>query len=243
MAALSLDLGFWSASTSVLFRDATRSRISRSRAAWSSGLELELIGFDHSDRQRITPGQVRSILERLCPDQRLWEREGDDIVAVTLPSGRITLEPGGQIEFSGSAHRTLDEIEIDLHAYLDDLVAAGDALGIDFFAVGFDPIRRLDEQRWIKKLRYDVMRPYLGARGARAWDMMTRTASIQTSIDYCDDTDLGKKFVLGNRLGPIVAAMFANSPFADEAGAGTWKTNTLSLLALLGLGLAAQQIR
>src|SRR3954467_8103210 len=39
MAALSLDLGSLSASTSVLFRDATRSRISRSRAAaWSSAL-------------------------------------------------------------------------------------------------------------------------------------------------------------------------------------------------------------
>jgi glutamate--cysteine ligase len=190
------------------------------RAAWSSGVELELFGFDHSDRQRITPDQVRSILERLCPDQRLWDREADDIVAVTLPSGRITLEPGGQIEFSGSAHKTVGEIEIDLHAYLNDLVAAGRSLGIDFVAVGFDPIRRLDEQRWIKKLRYDVMRPYLGARGARAWDMMTRTASIQTSIDYCDDADLGKKFVLGNRLGPIVAAMFANSPFADGVATG-----------------------
>src|SRR5438874_8304554 len=39
MAALSLDLGSMSASNSALFRDATRSRISRSRAAaWSSAL-------------------------------------------------------------------------------------------------------------------------------------------------------------------------------------------------------------
>src|SRR5262245_18296156 len=39
MAALSLDLASVSASTSVLFRDAIRSRISRSRAAaWSSAL-------------------------------------------------------------------------------------------------------------------------------------------------------------------------------------------------------------
>jgi gamma-glutamylcysteine synthetase len=81
------------------------------RAAWSSGLELELIGFDRSSLQRIAPLQVRGILERLCPDPALWEREGDDIVAVTLPSGRITLEPGGQIEYSGSARRKLREID------------------------------------------------------------------------------------------------------------------------------------
>jgi len=118
------------------------------------------------------------------------------------------------------ARATLHEIELDVRGYLAELVAAGRSLGIDFLATGFDPLRRLDEQRWIKKLRYDVMRPYLQARGARAWDMMTRTASVQTSIDYCDDADLGKKFVLGNRLGPIVAAMFANSPFADGAVTG-----------------------
>lgn len=190
------------------------------RAAWSSGLELELIGFDHSSLQRITPEQVRCTLEKFCPDPALQEHESDNIVAVALPSGRITLEPGGQIEFSGSAHRTLREIETDLHGYLHDLVAAGLSLGIDFLAVGFDPLRRLDEQHWIQKSRYDVMRPYLRARGPRAWDMMTRTASVQTSIDYSDDVDLGKKFVLGNRLGPIVAAMFANSPFADGVATG-----------------------
>jgi len=190
------------------------------RAAWSSGLELELIGYTVPDSQRISPAQVRSVLERLAPDPSKWELEGDDIVAVSLPAGRITLEPGGQIEFSGNARATLHEIEDDLRAYLADLVAIGDELGLYFLAIGFDPLRRLDEQKWIHKRRYTVMKPYLHSRGVRAWDMMTRTASIQTSIDYSDEIDLGKKFVLGNRLGPIVAAMFANSPFADGVATG-----------------------
>jgi glutamate--cysteine ligase len=190
------------------------------RLAWSSGLELELIGFERSSLQRIRPAQVRSTLEMLCPDPALWKREGDDIVAVALPSGQITLEPGGQIEFSGTARRDLREIETDLRVYLDDLVRAGRALGVEFLAVGFDPLRDSAEQHWIRKSRYTVMKPYLHSRGKRAWDMMTRTASIQTSVDYCDDEDLGKKFVLGNRLGPIVAAMFANSPFADGVPTG-----------------------
>lgn len=190
------------------------------RDAWSSGLELELIGFDRATLQRISPAQVRSILENLCPVPACWEREGEEIVAATIASGRITLEPGGQVEYSGSSRRTLLELDADLRGYLRELTAAGNRLGIEFFAVGFDPLRRLDEQRWIKKSRYDVMRPYLRARGERAWDMMTRTASVQTSIDYADDADLGKKFVLGNRLGPIVAAMFANSPFADGVATG-----------------------
>src|SRR6185369_13401377 len=35
-------------------------------------------------------------------------------------------------------------------------------------------------------------------------------------VDYGSEEDLAAKFVVGNRLGPIVAAMFANSPL--EAG-------------------------
>ena len=190
------------------------------RAAWTSGLELELIGFDHAGGQRITPAQVRNMLERLSPDPTRWERDGDDLIAVDISTGRITLEPGGQIEYSGTSRATLGELEADLRRYLDELSAAGQSFGIEFFATGFDPLSRLDQQRWIKKSRYDVMRPYLRAQGERAWDMMTRTASIQTSIDFSDDADLGKKFILGNRLGPIVAAMFANSPFADGTATG-----------------------
>jgi gamma-glutamylcysteine synthetase len=76
------------------------------RSAWSSGLELELIGFDGATQARIAPAQVRAVLERLCPVPAHWEREGDDVVAVTISSGRITLEPGGQIEYSGSTRQT-----------------------------------------------------------------------------------------------------------------------------------------
>jgi glutamate--cysteine ligase len=65
-------------------------------------------------------------------------------------------------------------------------------------------------------MRYDVMRPYLATRGARAWDMMTRTCAVQTNLDYGAGEDLAKKFLAGNRLAPIATAIFANSPF--EAG-------------------------
>ena len=47
--------------------------------------------------------------------------------------------------------------------------------------------------------------------------MMCRTAAIQVNLDYGSVADLAAKFTVGNRLGPIVAAIFANSPF--EAGA------------------------
>ena len=44
---------------------------------------------------------------------------------------------------------------------------------------------------------------------------MCRTAAIQVNLDYSDPEDLAKKFTLANRLAPIAAAVFANSPFED----------------------------
>ncbi len=130
-------------------------------------------------------------------------------------AGRLTLEPGGQIEFSGAHNRSLAEIERALRDFAARLVAIGKRNRVIFVAAGFDPVRKIKEQRWIPKQRYRIMRPYLGARGHRAWDMMCRTAAIQVNLDYGDLKDLAKKFAIATRLAPIAAAIFANSPFEE----------------------------
>jgi glutamate--cysteine ligase len=45
--------------------------------------------------------------------------------------------------------------------------------------------------------------------------MMCRTCAVQTNLDYGSEEDLAKKFLVGNRLAPVVTAMFANSPFEN----------------------------
>ena len=99
-----------------------------------------------------------------------------------------------------------------------------------FLAVGFDPLRRLEEQQWFPKARYDVMKPYLATRGTRAWDMMARTCSVQANLDYGTAEDLAKKFLLGNRLAPIVTAIFANSPFENGRPSGYKSTRAAAWL-------------
>ncbi|MCI0486478.1 MAG: glutamate-cysteine ligase family protein [Blastocatellia bacterium] len=128
-------------------------------------------------------------------------------------SGRITLEPGGQIEFSCAAHRSLADVERAVSGFARRLGEIGREQGIIFIAAGFDPLRGIEEQKWIPKRRYEIMRPYLNERGRGAWDMMCRTAAIQVNLDYGDLADLAKKFAVANRLAPIAAAIFSNSPF------------------------------
>ena len=193
---------------------------------WAVGVEVEFLGFTRDTLERITPVQVQTVVEGFAPRIVNQTEENGYVTEATIESaggehiGRLTLEPGGQIEFSGAHRRSLPEIERELRSFLDQLSSIGEAKGIVFIASGFDPVRGIDRQSWIAKRRYEIMRPYLKTRGRRAWDMMTRTAATQVNLDYRDLEDLAPKFALANRLGPVVAAMFANSPFQEEKLSG-----------------------
>lgn len=208
---------------------------------WAIGAEIEMFGFAQDTLERITPEQVQTIINGFSSNtiSRVIENgyvteavlksadaENESLTGASRPAatGRLTLEPGGQIEFSGVPSRSLIEIEQVLADYTKRLREIGEANRVIFVAVGFDPLRKMEEQRWIPKQRYQIMRPYLGARGSRAWDMMCRTAAIQVNFDYGNLEDLAKKFTLANRLAPIAAAIFANSPFEEGKLSGSKST-------------------
>ena len=195
-------------------------KAAKPESLWATGPELELFGFTGDTLERIGGEQVQAVIKGFAPDTVASETEDGLLIEATLaePSGahsRITIEPGGQIEFSGAHYAALADVERSLSRYVDRLSEIGEANGIIFVAAGFDPVRSLEEQKWVSKQRYRIMRPYLRSRGARAWDMMARTAAIQVNLDYGDLDDLAKKFALANRLGPVVAAIFANSPLVE----------------------------
>jgi glutamate--cysteine ligase len=197
-------------------------RGAKARAEWMCGVELELIGYDRAhDYARLTPAQVQRVLAGFAPSSNDLVYENDVLVEVNAGQmNRLTVEPGGQIEFSGAPQRSLRDVEMELRRFLARLHEIAEAEGYAFLAVGFDPLRTVAEQHWFPKRRYEVMRPYLASRGTRAWDMMTRTAAVQCNLDYGDEEDLAKKFLVGNRLAPIVTAMFANSPFENGRPSG-----------------------
>jgi glutamate--cysteine ligase len=200
---------------------------------WMCGVEFELFGYDtRRDYARLTPAQVQRVLAGFAPSSNDLVYEGRTLIEVNAGQmNRLTVEPGGQIEFSGAPQRKLADVEREIRRYLARLHEIADTNGFVFLAVGFDPLHSLEAQQWFPKTRYDVMRPYLAKRGARAWDMMTRTCAVQTNLDYGDEADLCKKFLVGNRLAPIVAAIFANSPFQEGRPSGYKSTRTAAWLA------------
>ena len=201
-------------------------------AEWKCGVEFELFGYDRArSLARIDPGQVQRVLAGFAPSSNDLVYEGSTVVeANDGQMNRLTVEPGGQIEFSGSPQRRLADVEQGLRRYLARLREVAAANDLAFVAAGFDPLRTPEEQAWFPKMRYAVMRPYLASRGRRAWDMMARTCSAQANLDYGDTTDLCKKFLAGSRLAPFVTAMFANSPFEGGRPSGYKSTRAAAWL-------------
>ena len=192
------------------------------RAEWMCGVEFELFGYDRARSfERIDAEQVERVLAGFAPSSNDLVHEGGTLVEVNDGQmNRLTVEPGGQVEFSGSPKRSLLDVERELRRYLSRLREIAESNRLAFVAVGFDPLRTMEEQRWFPKMRYEVMRPYLASRGRRAWDMMCRTCAVQSNLDYGPPEDLAKKFLAGNRLAPVVTAMFANSPFENGRPSG-----------------------
>ncbi|HYG09861.1 MAG TPA: glutamate-cysteine ligase family protein [Pyrinomonadaceae bacterium] len=202
---------------------------------WMCGIEFELFGYDVSrdgDPARLSPAQVQGVLAGFAPASGDLVYEGHHVIEANAGQmNRLTVEPGGQVEFSAAPQRKLPDVEREVTHYLARLHEIAEAESFVFLAVGFDPLCALDEQRWFPKMRYDVMRPYLATRGARAWDMMTRTCSVQANLDYGAEDDLARKFLVGNRLAPIATAIFANSPFERGRPSGYKSTRAAAWLS------------
>ena len=140
-----------------------------------------------------------------------------DLMAATadlcLPAGgRVTLEPGGQVELSSSpmpgAAAAIAAVTSDLCVLTDRLGAAG----MTTAAVGLDPVR--PHRRIVRGPRYDAMEAYFEGDGGAGLAMMCGTASVQVNVDLGDAATLPRRWRLAHALGPVLAAAFANSPLA-----------------------------
>ena len=199
------------------------------RQAWRIGTEHEKFGFRREDLAPIAyDGErgIRAIFERLM---RLgWTAVHEDGNPIALTRGRqsITLEPGGQLELSGAPvetlHRTCDEV----NGHLEQLRPVGEELGIGFLGIGMQPKWRREDIPVVPKRRYDIMRAYMPRKGRLGLDMMLRTCTVQTNLDFESEADMVRKFRVGLALQPVAVALFANSPFVDGKPSGFLSART-----------------
>src|SRR5262249_17095987 len=142
------------------------------------------------------PGGVLEILESLASGfgwEPVREMEGGPIIALERGGAHVSLEPGGQLELSGAPLSDIHQIRAATARHMDELHKVCDRLGITWLGVGFHPFARQDDLPWVPKQRYGIMKQYLPTRGARALDMMRRTATVQANFDYASEEDALRK--------------------------------------------------
>lgn len=187
---------------------------------WLVGLEVEKFGFgpDNQPLQYEGAGSVSSLLHWLQAE-RGWspyrETEGGPVVALSRGRAAVTLEPGGQVELSGAPHPDLHALAAEYEAHLQELRDASTEVPSWFAHVGFHPTATTKQLSWVPKRRYPIMRRYLPTRGARAHDMMLRTATVQVNLDYESEQDALRKLLVLLKLTPLIQALTINAPFIE----------------------------
>ena len=194
------------------------------RAAWRVGAEFEKFALDRATGRAITygePGGIRDILQSLA--RRFGWRphaEGDHLTALSRDGCLISLEPGGQVEFSTPPLVRLDDLAQELFRHRDELRAVVDPSRVVWVAAGVTPFARVENIPLGPRRRHAVMAEYLPSRSRTALAMMKATASTQAAFDYADEADAVAKFTVALKLGPLFNALLVNSAYRHGEPSG-----------------------
>jgi glutamate--cysteine ligase len=195
----------------------------RPKADWRIGTEHEKFVYDLKTHKPVSyegkPG-IRQLLEGM---QRFgWQpvREGEHIIGLSQNGASLSLEPGGQFELSGAAVRTVHDTCTEVNTHLEQTREVANEIGAGVLGFGFAPSWTLAETPVMPKGRYKIMRDYMPKKGKLGLDMMLRTCTVQTNLDFESEADMVKKFRVSLALQPLATALFANSPFKEGKPVG-----------------------
>ena len=193
------------------------------RADWRMGTEHEKFGFDKKTLKPLPyegDNGIRAMLEGM---RRFgWEPvvEGNNTIALLRDKASVTLEPGGQFELSGAPLETVHETAAETSQHLAEVREVAGEIGAAFIGLGFAPQWKREDIHWMPKGRYKIMREYMPKKGKLGLDMMLRTCTVQTNLDFESEADMVKKFRVSLALQPLATALFANSPFVEGKDVG-----------------------
>ncbi|MEJ7935875.1 glutamate--cysteine ligase [Sphingobium sp. AN558] len=185
---------------------------------WRIGTEHEKFVYATSDHHAPSYEEKSGIHTLLIGLTRYgWQPvyEGENIIALSGVDGTISLEPAGQLELSGAPLDNLHQTCAETGRHLEQVKYVGEQLGLGFLGLGMWPDKTRAELPIMPKGRYEIMLRHMPRVGSMGLDMMLRTCTIQTNLDYGSEADMVKKFRTSLALQPLGTALFANSPFTE----------------------------
>ena len=187
-------------------------------SAWRIGTEHEKIGFCLEKKTPLSYEGHCGIKAMLDGLQRFdWSpvHEGENVIALKRDGASVSLEPGGQLELSGAPLENVHQTCGEVHRHLREVKEVADEMGAGFLSLGFRPDTKLEDVPVMPKGRYGIMRSYMPKVGTHGLEMMFRTCTVQTNLDFSSEADMVKKMRVSLALQPIATALFAHSPFTD----------------------------
>lgn len=150
--------------------------------------------------------------------------------ALPLPAGSpVSLEPGCQVEISAlpqpSLARLADAISSDLDHLTDLLARHGLHLGTQGIDAHRAPGRLLETER------YAAMERRFSPWGPGGITMMCSTAGLQVCLDTGEQDQLPARWSALHALGPVLLALFANSPQHAGRDTGSASARWLAVMA------------
>ncbi len=135
----------------------------------------------------------------------------------------MTVEPGGQIELSGSPAPDILAAVTDMRRDVTSARLALAPLGLGLAHVGADPLR--PPRRVNPRPRYRAMEQHFAATGKAAAGvvMMNSTAALQVNLQAGPRTGWSERIARAHRLGPTLLALSASSPWLSGRDTG-WKS-------------------
>ncbi len=185
---------------------------------WRIGTEHEKFVYRIADFAAPSYDETGGIHDLLMALTRFgWEPivEGGKVIALSGSDGTVSLEPAGQLELSGAPVVNLHQTCAETGRHLKQVKEVGAELGLGFLGLGMWPDKRRDELPIMPKGRYAIMLRHMPRVGTMGLDMMLRTCTIQTNLDYASEADMVQKFRVSLALQPLATALFANSPFTE----------------------------
>ncbi|MDB4952965.1 MAG: Glutamate--cysteine ligase [Myxococcales bacterium] len=202
---------------------ATFTKAGKPASQWRVGTEHELIGVLRESGAAPPYEGTRGIgalLQWFAARGGEPVLENGHVIALARGDAQITIEPGGQFELAARPVADDRDFVSDLREYIAALGAASKELGLAWLSIGLRPFGGRTDVPFMPKDRYDVMRSYMPHVGTRGLDMMLRTATVQTNLDFADEADAASKMRCLYSVTSILTALWAASPIVEDKVSG-----------------------
>ena len=159
----------------------------------------------------------------VCSDAEFGNRRGGPVGPWEYgmaDGGRITFEPGGQVEHSTGVYPNVATAIADVQRVLGCLRATFSDHTAVLAAAGMDiwhDVATVPQQ--LPFGRYTAQAAYYNRRGSWGRVMMRHTASLQINLDLGGDGLWQERWLAANLISPLITATFACSP--GEGGVST----------------------